>query len=136
VKFFVVLFCSGLAAWGAEGVGPRIYIQPQGGLETFIAAAIAKKHVPAVATVDKGKADFILQPVVEAKPETTGGKIARCLFIYCAGIEGTQIETVQLIDAKTQEVVWGYTVHKPGANAYQSTAEAVAKHLKGWLERH
>jgi hypothetical protein len=41
---------------------------------------------------------------------------------------------VQLVDAKTQEVVWAYNVRKANAQAYQSTSEAVAKHLKQFLE--
>lgn len=114
---------------------PRIFIQPQDGFESYIAAAIVKKHVPAVVTADKEQADFVLTSVVLAKTETTGGKIARCLFMYCIGVEGTQTATVQLINAQG-DVAWAYNVHKGAASAYQSTAEAIAKHLKGFLEAH
>jgi hypothetical protein len=53
-----------------------------------------------------------------------------------AGIQGTQTATVQLVDEKTQDVAWAYNVRKGSATAYQSTAEAVAKHLKEFLEKH
>ena len=118
------------------GGSPRIYIQPQDGFESYISAAIVKKHVPAVVTQNKDEAMFYLTSAVQSKSETTGSKIARCLFLYCAGMEGNQTATVQLVNAKTQEVAWAYNVHKGGASAYQSTAEAVAKHLKTFLEEH
>jgi hypothetical protein len=118
------------------GTSPRIYIQPQDGFESYVSAAIVKKHVPAVVTQNKQEAMFYLTSAVESKTESTGSKIARCLFLYCAGMEGSQTATVQLVNAKTQEVAWAYNVRKGSAQAYQSTAEAVAKHLKEFLEEH
>jgi hypothetical protein len=136
-----VLLAVGHGAAAAErvslgGASPRIYIEPQKGFESYIAAAIVKKHVPAVVTQNKDEAMFQLTSNVEAKEESTGSKIARCLFLYCAGMAGTQTATVQLINSKTQEVAWAYNVLKGNARAYQSTAEAVAKHLKKFLEEH
>lgn len=115
---------------------PRIYIQPQEGFESYISAAIVKKHVPAVVTQNKNEAQYLLSSVVDAKEESTGSKVARCLFLYCAGVAGSQTATVQLVNAKSQEVAWAYNVHKGSAKAYQSTAEAIAKHLKDYLEKH
>ena len=78
----------------------------------------------------------MLTSAVIAKEESAGSKLARCLFAYCIGMEGTQTATVQLVNAKTKEVVWAYNVRKGSASAYQSTAEAAAKHLKKFLEEH
>jgi hypothetical protein len=77
-------------------------------------------------------------PTVEKSPqeESTGSKVARCLFAYCAGIGGHQTATVQLIDTKTQEVALAYNVRKGGAANYQSSSEAVAKHLKKFVKQH
>jgi hypothetical protein len=121
---------------GPKGSAPRIYIPTQDGFESYLSAAIVKKHVPGVVTQNKDDAQFVLTSTVEAKEESAGSKVARCLFLYCAGMEGSQIASVQLVDAHTQEVMWAYTVHKASARAYQSTAEAVAKHLKHFLEEH
>jgi hypothetical protein len=126
----------GAADQGMPGGSPRIYIEPQNGFESYIAAAIVKKHVPAVATQNKDEAMFRLTSSVVSKEESTGSKIARCLFAYCAGFSGTQTATVQLVKAKTQEIAWAYNVKKANASAYQSTAEAVAKHLKKFLEEN
>lgn len=114
---------------------PRIYIDPQSGLESYVAAAMVKKHVPAVLTLEQEQARFLLMGTIDKKIESTGSKIARCLFLYCIGIEGVQTVTVNLIDNATHEVIWAYTVKKPSSHAYQSTAEAVAKHLKQFLEQ-
>lgn len=120
----------------AHGGSPRIYIEAQNGFESYISAAIVKKHVPAVVTKNKDEATFVLTSAVEGKEESSGSKVARCLFLYCAGIQGTQTATVQLVSAKTQDVAWAYNVHKGSASAYQSTSEAIAKHLKEFLEKH
>ncbi|SRR6266436_110565 len=114
---------------------PRIFIAPQNGFETYLAGAFTKKSVPAQIVMAPDAADYILQPApVVQKPENTGGKIARCLFAYCAGIEGSQTASVSLVDTKTKAVVWAYNVKKGGSNNFQSSAEACAKHLKHWLE--
>jgi len=119
-----------------QGGSARIFIEPQGGFESYLSAALVKKQVPAVVTQDKEAADFVLTSAVIANEESTGSKVARCLFLYCAGMQGTQSATVQLVRAKTQEVAWAYSVKKASATAYQSSAEAVAKHLKQFLEQH
>lgn len=119
-----------------RGGSPRIYIEPQNGFESYLSAAIVKKHVPAVVTTSKEGSIFVLTSVVVSKEESTGSKVARCLFLYCAGAAGIQTATVQLINGNTQEVAWAYNVQKASASAYQSTAEAVAKHLKEFLEKH
>ena len=113
---------------------PRIFIEPQNGFESFISAAIVKKHVPVVVTENRESASFVLSSHVQEKTESTGSKVARCLFMYCAGIEGMQNATVQLVNAQ-HEVSWAYNVRKGSASAYQSTAEAIAKHLKEYLEK-
>lgn len=142
MKLKIGIMICGLtaAAFSAEitrtpHAAPRIYIEPQGGFESYISAAIVKKHVPAVVTEDKSGAQFILRSTVQAKEESAGSKLARCLFLYCAGIQGTQTATVQLLDTATQEIDWAYNVHKGSATAYQSTAEAIAKHLREFLEK-
>lgn len=114
--------------------GPKIYIQPQEGFDSYISAAIVKKHVPVVVTQNIDDAELVLTSSVKSKEESTGSKIARCLFVYCMGIGGVQTATVQLVNAKG-EVVWAYNVIKGDANRYQSTAEAIAKHLKEFLEK-
>jgi hypothetical protein len=133
VAALVTVFCPGLTH--SQTANPRIYIAPANGFESFLAGAFTKKNVPAQIVQNADTADYVLSPApVEQKPESAGGKIARCLFAYCAGIEGSQTASVTLIDTKTQAVVWAYNVRKGGSSNFQSSAEACAKHLKNWLE--
>ena len=62
--------------------------------------------------------------------ESTGGKVARCIFASCARISDKSSTSVTLVSA-AGEVVWSYSVNKGrGEKNRQSLAEAIAKHLK------
>lgn len=132
----VALLLASMSAVAQTG-RPSVYIEPQNGFETYLAAAIAKKHVPVDVVTDAKKATYVLKAApVEIKQESTGGKIARCLFAYCAGIEDKGSVSVQLIEVDSSKMMWAYSVNKQrgGDKNQQSMAEAVAKHLKGFLE--
>ena len=112
---------------------PYIFIEPQpGGFESYIAAAFVRKGTPVTVTLNRADAAYILTAAVAEERESGYGKIARCAFMYCFGIEGTQAATVQLISLDGQ-VIWAYSARKMGASSYQSSAEAIAKHLREWL---
>jgi len=74
---------------------------------------------------------------VEIKQESTAGKIARCLFASRAGIEDKGNVSVQLIETSSSNMMWAYSVNKQrgGSKNMQSMAEAVAKHLKKFVEK-
>jgi hypothetical protein len=118
----------------AQVARPSVYIEPQNGFETYVAAAI----VPVDVVTDPAKATFTLKAApVEIKQESTGGKIARCLFAYCAGIEDKGNVSVQLIETSSSKMLWAYSVNKQrgGSKNQQSMAEAVAKHFKEFLSK-
>jgi hypothetical protein len=117
---------------------PTVYIEPQNGFETYLAAAFGKKGVPADVVTEETKATYLLKAApVEIQKESTGGKIARCLFASCVGIEDKGNVSVQLIETSSTKVLWAYSVNKQrgGAKNEQSMAEAVAKHFKEFLEK-
>jgi len=129
----LVLFVASLSFAQSR---PSVYIEPQQGFETYIAAAIEKKAVPVDVVTDKTRAVYILRSApVEVKSESTGGKIARCLFAYCAGIEDKGNVSVQLVEVGSTKIVWAYSVNKQkgGSKNQQSMAEAIAKHFKEFL---
>jgi len=132
----IVLFIASMSF--SQMPRPTVYIEPQQGFETYLAAAMAKKNVPADVVVDQAKATYVLRSApVEVKSESTGGKIARCLFAYCAGIEDKGNVSVQLIDTNSSKMLWAYSVNKQrgGSKNEQSMAEAVAKHFKEFLDK-
>jgi hypothetical protein len=133
----LVLFCATASSF-AQLSRPTVYFEPQQGFETYLAAAFAKKGVPVDVVADPAKATYVLKSApVEIKQESTGGKIARCLFAYCAGIEDKGNVSVQLIDSNSSKMLWAYAVNKQrgGSKNEQSMAEAVAKHCKEFLEK-
>lgn len=113
MKKISVLLVVAIVLGSLLGVGfaqterPTVYIQPDNGFETYVAAAITKKQVPADVVTDESKATYVLKLApVEIKQESTGGKIARCLFAYCAGIEDKGNVSVQLIETKSSKMLW------------------------------
>jgi hypothetical protein len=136
IALLLVLFATSLSL--AQTLRPTVYLEPQQGFETYVAAAITKKGVPVDVVTDQTKATYLLKSApVEVKSESTGGKIARCLFAYCAGIEDKGNVSVQLIEASSTRMIWAYSVNKQkgGSKNQQSMAEAVAKHLKEYLAK-
>ncbi len=75
---------------------------------------------------------------IQTKTQSTGSKFARCIFADCIGIQDRSSVSVQLVDQRSKSIAWAYTVHKQrgGAMNEQSMAEAVAKHLKNYLEKN
>ena len=137
-KLAVLLVLFGSSLSFAQLSRPSVYLEPQQGFETYLAAAFAKKNVPVDVVMDETKATYVLKSApVEIKQESTGGKIARCLFAYCAGIEDKGNVSVQLIEASSTKMLWAYSVNKQrgGSKNQQSMAEAVAKHFKEFLEK-
>lgn len=110
--------------------GSRIYIAPiEGGFDTFLAAAIIKKQVPVTVVTDRTKADYEVTGI--SSSEKAGW--AKMLFM---GVDNSNdMASVKVVDIKSNEVVYGYSVRK--GNSYrgkQSAAEACAKHLKEKIE--
>ena len=132
----LVLFASSVSF--AQLSRPSVYLEPQQGFETYLAAAFAKKGVPVDVVTDETKATYVLKSApIETKQESTGSKVTRCLFAYCAGIEDRANVSVQLIETTSTKMLWAYSVNKQrgGSKNQQSMAEAVAKHFKEFLEK-
>lgn len=118
---------------------PRIFVKADPDFGVALSAALNKKHAPVIVVLDEKSAEYVLQSAgVASKQESGASKIARCLFIYCAGIEGSSSVSVQLVRVSDGSVVWAYQVRKGngGPVGIQSLSEAVAKHLKNeFLDR-
>lgn len=107
----------------------RVFIEPMGGFETYLSAAILKKGVPLVVTDDKQNAEYIITGT--AHTEKAGW--AKTIFISGAPQSDASIT---MKNAKTGDLVFAYSVDKFNSrHADQSTAEACAKHLKSAVEK-
>ena len=116
-----------------NGDGPKIFIQAEPDFTTALTAAMVKKKVPAVVVEDKAHAQFVLSSAaVDSRDESAAGKVARCLFMDCIGVNGSSEVSVKLVRSGDSAVVWAYQVRKgnSGPLGVQSLSEAIAKHLK------
>ena len=96
-----------------------------GGFETYLAAGLVKKKVPLVVTTDIRKADYEITGV----SETDKAGWAKMLFMGTD--QSRETASVKVVELKTGEVVFGYSVHKGSSfRGKQSAAESCAKHLK------
>jgi hypothetical protein len=136
--FLLALVLGSIAAPLVAQEKPALFITPtEDHFETYLSAAIIKKNVPVRVLTKEQGADFVLKAsAVEIQQQSTGSKVARCLFAYCGGIEDRGLTSVQLL--KGDEVVWSYSVNKGrGQKNRQSLAEAVAVHLKDeYITKH
>jgi hypothetical protein len=132
LTFAVVLACASATVVGQPATKPAIYMAPtDDGFEVYVAAAIVKKGVP-VRVVDRpDMATYTLKSAqIDIHKETTGAKVVKCLFAYCADIQDKASTSVQLTD-QDGAVLWSYSVNKGrGQKNKQSLAEAIAKHMK------
>jgi hypothetical protein len=106
----------------------RVFMEPMDGFETYLAAAIIKKHTPVIVVDDKAKADFI----IGGTSHVDKAGWAKTIFISGAPQAGASIA----MKNKNGDLAWAYSVDKfNAARASQSTAEACAKHLKEFIEK-
>ena len=119
---------------------PKVYIDADQSFATALTAAIEKKSVPVIVVVDQKQADYTLKSAqVASKEESGAGKIARCMFADCIGINGSSSVSVELLRRSDSAVVWAYQVRKgnSGPSGIQSLSESIAKHLKNdYLSKH
>src|SRR5580704_9207767 len=91
------LFTNSLQAQSA----PTLFVQSSGDFGTALTAALVKKNVPVVIVTDQSKADYVLQAApVYSKDESGAGKIARCMFADCNGMNGFSSVSVELVRSK------------------------------------
>lgn len=134
--------------------GATVYIEPMGGYETYLAAALVRKQVSLVVVADKTKADYIISSSVSQKaPAQPAVVINNSVNNVNNGSGNTQnagshggfpksgsfgqtSASISVIDGHSSQIVFAYSVGKSAnTNQLQSTAEACAKHLKEFIEK-
>ncbi len=142
----LLLACSSICLTQAQQIksGATVYIEPMNGFETYLAAAIVKKHVPLIVVADKDKADYtITSSVSERAPRNPAIVINNNANDTSphSGFPaprnfGRTNASISVIDNHSSAVVFAYSVGKSrDTNQLQSAAEASAKHLKEFIEK-
>ena len=162
----VLLVCSAMASAQTQQIkaGSAVYIEPMGGYETYLAAALLKKNVPLVVVLDREKATYIIhstinhiqppqsQPGVVINNSNTirdgespsqdafdsgfasGQAAAARRAAYKASL-GYSTASIAVIDPQSSQVLFSFSAAKDGKNQLQNTAEDYAKHLKDFIEK-
>src|SRR5207302_8149797 len=87
--------------------GSSIYIEPMGGFEAYLTAAITKKHVPLIVVTDKEKADYVITGnVMQRGPEqpTVYGQKS------WEKDHGATTASISVIDSQSSRVLFAYAV--------------------------
>lgn len=144
--------------------GSTIYIEPMGGYEAYLAAALVKKHVPLMIVTDKEKAAYIVEGTVSHNAPSTpavvvnntatatvnegdspneqawnqgwaAGQQAAARRAAAKAALGYSSSSISIVDAKSSQIVFAYSAGKGGTNQLQKSAEDCAKHLKEFIEK-
>ncbi len=123
------IICASTAVVG-QADKPAIFVAPTGdGFDMFVAAALAKKNVPATVVTSPEKAQLTLKATpVQVQKESARMKVVKCIVQSCANTEDKSSASVQLVDRKGV-VLWSYATDDDDSSR-KSMAESIAKHLK------
>ncbi len=108
--------------------GAKVFIVPNQGFQNELSAAFLKKHTPVTVMANESDAAYRIETSITSKK----GSTARAIFTHVSGAETTA--SMRVVDVKTGDVVFAYSVRKGERTNQQSDAEACAKHLKQFIE--
>jgi hypothetical protein len=144
--------------------GATVYIEPMGGYETYLAAAMVKNHVPLVVMTDKAKAEYIIQSNVSQNVPSTpqvvvnnsatatvnegdngnqawnqgwasGQQAAARRAARRAALGSTSV-SISVIDVHSSQIIFASSADKGGTtDQVTKTAEKCAKNLKEFIEK-
>lgn len=152
---FLLLACCAVCSAQAPQIkgGSTVYIESMGGYETYLAAAFTKKHVPLIVVADESKAQYIIRSnvsqvapthpavVVNNTNNVNNGNDNAFNRGFNSGIVragngvGHTSASIAVIDPRSSQVLFAYSVEKDRQHQLQSDAEACAKHLKEFIEK-
>jgi hypothetical protein len=161
---FVLLTFSAVAIAQTPQIrsGATVYIEPMDGYETYLAAAMIKKHVPLVVVTDKSKADYNItsnvshkdmgQPAVvnnsntnvinsnarSENPLDTMARRSRDRQDQARAEQRALGETsvsIAVVDSRSSQVVFADAAATTGTDQLQKTAAICAKDLLAFIEK-
>ncbi|MFI5102786.1 MAG: hypothetical protein ACHP9V_05370 [Terriglobales bacterium] len=110
--------------------GAKVFVAPiEGGYETYLKDAFAKKKVPVEIVASRDLADYEITGTSESQKASTAKKV------ILGNWHSREEASITLSNIKSAEVVWAYSVHEEAStHGKKSSAEACAKHLKEAIE--
>jgi hypothetical protein len=133
---FVLLAFSAIALAQTAQIksGATVYIEPAGGFETFLAAAMIEYKVPLVVVADKEKAEYIIRCNAQGTQQAGGGVLGSLMGGAPTTSTWSEVSaSFSLIDPRSSQVVFAGSASRersPQAAA-QVCAWRLAKFMKG-----
>jgi len=130
---WVTILLALVPTWAQQAksitAGAKVFLEPMGGFETYLKAAMTKKKVPLQIVEDRAQAEFIITGHSESQKASTAKKVIMGNF------HSNEDASINVSSVKTGDIVFAYEAHKDSsAHGQQSTAEACAKHLKDQMD--
>jgi len=115
---------------GKLSQGAKVFIAAMSDdFDSYLKKAIADKKVPLQVVANREQADYEITGSSDTQKASTAKKV------ILGNWHSREEASINVIDLKSSEVVWSYSVHKEAsAHGKRSTAEACAKHLKETVE--
>ena len=115
---------------GKISQGAKVFIAAMSDdFDSYLKKAIADKKVPLQVVANRELADYEITGSSDTQKASTAKKV------ILGNWHSREEASIKVIDLKSSEVVWSYSVHKEAsAHGKRSTAEACAKHLKEAVE--
>jgi len=110
--------------------GSKVFVAPmEGGYDTYLKDAMAKKQVPVEIVASRDQADYEITGTSESQKASTAKKV------ILGNWHSREEASITVSNIKSSEVVWAYSVHEEAStHGKKSSAEACAKHLKDAIE--
>jgi hypothetical protein len=110
--------------------GAKVFVAPmEGGYDSYLKEAIAKKKVPVEIVASRDQAEYEITGTSESQKASTAKKV------ILGNWHSREEASITVSSIKSSEVVWAYSVHEEAStHGKKSSAEACAKHLKEAIE--
>jgi len=109
--------------------GAKVFIEPMGGFESYLQAAILSKHLPLTVVLDKAQADFIAGG---SWRELDGGFSGNGSLVRPLRTRKNYSASVSIVDPKSSAIVFSFSAQKSGSRdlSKEIAEEWAAKLLK------
>jgi hypothetical protein len=115
--------------------GAKMFIEPMGGFENYLQAAILSKHLPLTVVLDKAQADLIANG---SWRELDGGFSGNGSLVRPLRSRKNYSASVSIVDPKSSAVVFSYAAQKSGSRdlSKEVAEEWATQLLKELSPRH
>lgn len=137
VLTFILLTFSAMTFAQAPQIksGATVYIEPAGGFETFLAAAMIEYKVPLVVVADKEKAEYIIRCNAQGTQQAGGGVLGSLMGGAPTTSTWSEVSaSFSVIDPQSSQVVFAGSASRE--RSLKGAAQVCAGYLAKYMKKH